>query len=695
MKKITTLTLGCLLAVTASKAQIFSDDFESYTITTPLLGIQSANWRTWSSTVGGTGDDVAVVNTDNNTVGGSQSIYFSSTIATGGPADVVLPFGTTPITSGIFTFTSSFKIPAGKTGYFNFQGTAVMGNTYTLECWMQGGVISIKNSGGAVMISCPQPVGTWFELSLVANLTTGNWELFVNGVSQGVWANAVNKVFAIDIFPPDANSSYWVDDVSYDTAPFTLPTVNAAASFSGGMLTLVGASDGIGARLTGGVVGAAKTVSVDVKNFGSSIINSFDLSVNLNGGTPQVVNVTGLTLASLATTNVILPTPFTLVSGTNTFTATVNNVNGAGADGDATDDVISRAYNPIVPANGKVVVVEEATGTWCQWCPRGAVFMDLMADFYDTYTAGIAVHNGDPMTVASYDASMGALVSGYPSSLVDRLPEIDPGSMETDFLTRIVIAPKAFIVNGANYNSSTRVLNVSVTSTLQSAISGNYKIACVITEDSVSGTGSTYNQSNAYSGGGAGPMGGFELLGSPVAAALMNYNHVARFISPDFGGIPNAEGATTSIGGVFTWNFSFTLPASFDDTKIHIVGLFIDPTGKIDNAGTATIAEAVTNGYVSGSGVGVNDIASAPDAQVSIYPNPSSNNSTIALNLDKASTVSVAIYSVDGALAGSKEYGQLNGNMSLPVDMTKFNAGMYFVNVTINGNTTVLKLIKQ
>ncbi|MCX6296246.1 MAG: T9SS type A sorting domain-containing protein [Bacteroidetes bacterium] len=357
--------------------------------------------------------------------------------------------------------------------------------------------------------------------------------------------------------------------------------------------------------------------------------------------------------------------------------------------------VISVTVTPVTPAAGKMVVAEEGTGTWCQWCPRGAVYMDAMAAKYNGFFAGIAVHNGDPMTVTDYDAAMGALISGYPSALVDREPEIDPSGIETNLLQRIIVAPKAFIVNGATYNSGTRVLNVSVTSTVQATLTGNYKIACVLTEDDVTGTGSSYNQANAYSGGGAGVMGGFELLGNPVPAATMHYNHVARFISPDFAGISNAPGTSTAVGNVFTWNFSFTLPATYDDTQIHIVGLFIDPTGIIDNASSTTIPEAVTNGYVSGSGVGVNDIAYAPDAQVSIYPNPSSNNSTIALNLDKASTVSVAIYSVDGALAGSKEYGQLNGNMSLPVDMTKFNAGMYFVNVTINGNTTVLKLIKQ
>jgi hypothetical protein len=250
-------------------------------------------------------------------------------------------------------------------------------------------------------------------------------------------------------------------------------------------------------------------------------------------------------------------------------------------------------------------------------------------------------------------------------------------------------------VNGATYNSTTRVLNVSVTSTVQSTLTGNYKVACVITEDDVTGTGSTYAQSNAYAGGAAGVMGGFESLANPVPASQMVYDHVARFISPDFAGIANAAGTSTTVGSVFTWNFTFTLPASYDDTQIHIVGLFIDPTGKIDNAASTTIPQAVANGFVSGTGVGINDIADAPDTQVSIYPNPSSDYTSITLNLTKASDVSVMIYSVDGSLVGSKSYGQLNGGMLLPVDMTRFTAGMYFVNVTIGGTTSVLKLIKK
>ncbi|MBA3971362.1 MAG: T9SS type A sorting domain-containing protein [Bacteroidetes bacterium] len=46
-------------------------------------------------------------------------------------------------------------------------------------------------------------------------------------------------------------------------------------------------------------------------------------------------------------------------------------------------------------------------------------------------------------------------------------------------------------------------------------------------------------------------------------------------------------------------------------------------------------------------------------------------------------------------MVGTKAYGKLNGGMILPIDLTSYNSGMYFVNVTIDGKTAVLKLIKE
>ena len=65
------------------------------------------------------------------------------------------------------------------------------------------------------------------------------------------------------------------------------------------------------------------------------------------------------------------------------------------------------------------------------------------------------------------------------------------------------------------------------------------------------------------------------------------------------------------------------------------------------------------------------------------------------VNLKDNASVQVAIYSVTGALLANKEYDQLSGGMLLPLDLGKYEAGMYFVQVTINGNTEIKKLIKE
>lgn len=218
MKRIFTLSFSCLFAMQIANAQTFSDSFESYNTTT-LLGIQSPVWRTWSSTTGGGAEDVYVVTTDNHTTGGSQSIYFSSTSTTGGPQDVVLPFGTSPYTSGQLAFSSWFKIPTAASGYFNFQGNATMGNQYVFECYMSNGTIEL-NEGTNIVVSGSYPEDAWFEVEIIANLTTGNWELKVNTASVGTWTPTINSVWGIDYYPADDMASFWVDDVSYTyTAP--------------------------------------------------------------------------------------------------------------------------------------------------------------------------------------------------------------------------------------------------------------------------------------------------------------------------------------------------------------------------------------------------------------------------------------------------------------------------------------------
>jgi hypothetical protein len=671
MKK-SILFLSVVLASTSSFGQIFSDDFESYAPGS-YIGPQSASWTTWSGTEGGA-EDAQV--TTNQVSSGSNSIYLSSTSANGGPQDVVLDFG--PLyNSGVFTFQSDFYVNSGKTGYFNFQASQTIGTTWALNVNFNNGDMYIDDGITSNLVVSTYPQANWFTLKIEANLTLKVWKAFIDGNLVGTWINGVNSLASTDFFPV-ANSQFYVDDVFFDHQPNTLSNLN-------GMMAM--------AALGGELAGQNVSPKLTVVNAGTTAINSFDVNLNY-GGTNYSQSVTGVNISSTSNYVVTL-SPLPLVAGNQVYTAKVSNVNG-GTDDVASDDTLIGSINPVVPAVGKMVVSEEGTGTWCQWCPRGSVFMDQFNTKYSQFWAGIAVHNGDPMTVTDYDAAFGASISGYPSSLVDRGADVDPSGMTPDFLTRVQIAPKAFLTNGATWDAATRTLNVSVTADFQASANNNYKLACVLTEDGVTGTGSGYNQSNAYSGGGNGVMGGYESLGNPVPAAQMVYDHVARAIAPSFSGFATSFPATVNSGDIHTLNFSFVLPAEWDENQIHVIGLLIDPQGRIDNAGKATITEALSNGYIDGSNAGLFNVSNSTlDNMVKVYPNPANSSTNISLNLKNSSEVEVAVFDLSGKVLSSRNYGLLNGNTLLPLSINNMSSGVYIIETSINGKKTQERLIVE
>jgi hypothetical protein len=675
MKKRLLIGFGLLLSA-VSFSQTFTDNFDSYTAGLKLGPQSGGAWTTWSNAPGGA-EDVNVSNADASSP--SNSLYFSSTSSTGGPVDLVRHFGV--LNTGQFVMEFNMKVNSGKAAYFNLQKTAVMGNTYALDAFFRDNGTLVFNQVAGFNATYPQ--GSWFNFRLEINFNINKWEVFIDDVSAGFFSNTVNQIEAIDIFPVDGDtpfdSQFYVDDFQTTITPYTLPTLNGAVTYAG---------------FNGGNIATNLVVpAFKLRNLGLTAITSFDMSINYNGSTLNQ-SYSGLNMASLAEQSFTFTNPITLSAGSQLMTFTVSNVNTGGADDDAADDVSSITVNPVVPAAGKMVVGEEGTGTWCQWCPRGAVYMDLFEQDFSDFWAGIAVHNADPMAVATYDTGMGTLIGGYPSALVDRGGDVDPSGMGPDFYSRLQTAPKAFITNGATWDPATRMLYVSVTSDFQASANSNYKIACVLTEDGVTGTGSAYNQSNAYAGGGNGVMGGYELLPSSVPASQMVYDHVARAIQPSFEGFANSFPATVNAGDVHTVNFLYILPASWDETKIHIIGMMIDPAGRIDNAGKATITEAVANGYVNGTIAGTEELAlDQIDAMFQLFPNPTSGNATVALNLQKEATVEVRIIDISGQEIATRNYGSLNGPSNIQLNTADLSAGVYMVEVRINNEKMIKRLI--
>jgi len=691
MKKLFTLYAALLLAVSMSAQITFCEDFESVNLGDPIAQT-SPSWNSWDELMNGATapfiDDVMINSTQ--AASGVNSLYFPPTAAAG-PEDVLLMFDptlnitqsnlsslSTPYVSGDFTFSQMMYIRSG--AYLNFQSENTPGLSWALEVnftdnGTQTGDILMSNTSNTSFIA-EYPVNTWFELKFEIDLSNNNWEVLIDGVSYGSFANSINQIASLDLYPR-INDEFYVDDVCYSYTPATLPVNNGQVS---------------NISLITGLVGQSRYPSVEIRNFGTDPIYSCDVTFDYNGiqMTENLTNIgSGFGLLSLNSMQVDFTNSITLIAGTNPGTATISNVNGALIDDDPSDDIMTTQITAITPAAGKLVIGEEATGTWCGWCPRGAVALNWMDHDYEGYWQGIAIHNGDPMADPDYDNGIAPLISGYPSGLVDRGLDINPSDFKQDFLQRIVVAPKGIITNGAELNGN--ILKVSLTVDFQTAASGNYKLACVIVEDSVTGTGPDYYQANSYSGGGAGPLvdvDGTDWANMPgnVPASSMIYRHVGRSIAPSFTGEPLSATSYNS-GDSETICYEFILDPLWDQSQIHIVGMLLDNSNIIDNASSESIDNSIIIGYSDcGAPASIATELNGPD-RINIYPNPATDNIYIS-NLTEATTLK--IYDINGKLVlevnvSDKEY----------LNISKLARGIYQIKFEGKDWSETRKLIKE
>ncbi|MFM9986975.1 MAG: choice-of-anchor J domain-containing protein [Flavobacteriales bacterium] len=423
--------------------------------------------------------------------------------------------------------------------------------------------------------------------------------------------------------------------------------------------------------------------AVVVANNAFTSITSFDISYTVNGNT-ITESVNGEDIGFGETMLYEFQSGATVEDGMNDFAFTISNVNG-GAETVTNNNGGSGSIDGFTPVPGKVVVAEEGTGTWCGWCPRGTVFMDYLTNKYPETFVGIAVHNGDPMTVTDYDAAMANNISGYPSGLVDRADyagfgEVDPQSFEMAMMDRlsqdpgVQIETATSLADGGIYVVS----NLSFTETL----SGSYKIAVVLIEDAVSGTGSTWNQTNYYSGGGNGPMGGFESLGGTVPANSIEYNHVARIIEGGWGGTTGSVPTNPAAGLEHSYTVFIELDSDWNLDNLHAVTLLIKSSGgEIINAGVSESAATAVAENTSSA------------ATFNVYPNPAQENAFIRVNNTTPTDVTVTIIDGTGKVVASQVYNNLNTESVVPVNTANYANGIYTVSVQMNGEVLTRTLM--
>lgn len=161
----------------------------------------------------------------------------------------------------------------------------------------------------------------------------------------------------------------------------------------------------------------------------------------------------------------------------------------------------------------RCVVMEEYTGTWCGWCPRGMVALEnLEKDFGDSFL-GIAVHFNDPMEIADYSKIL-STVPSFPDGRLDRTAEGDPFfgmesglgnepsyGIKEDILKELAKpTPALLTVNSVETDAATMSYDITASLSLMYDRKDNpdYSVAFVVVADSLCGDSPSWFQNNDF-----------------------------------------------------------------------------------------------------------------------------------------------------------------------------------------------------
>ena len=234
------------------------------------------------------------------------------------------------------------------------------------------------------------------------------------------------------------------------------------------------------------------------------------------------------------------------------------------------------------------IVMEEATATWCGWCPRGMMTIEQMKKKYPDNFIAIAIHNDSEMQVGNSYRPFLDMVTSYPSAYINRKDWIDPWPFDIEDMkdkgeAKVTTQARCLSAKEVEVESET-VFGFSDSETAE------YRLAYVVTEDNVG----PYMQYNAYSNPTAednpdDPMNWWVHQDSPVT---MTFNDVAREIF-DYNGVEGLLPRVVTEGETYKTKYTLTVPDNVKDlSNVRIVTLILDTrTGEILNADLCSISD--------------------------------------------------------------------------------------------------------
>lgn len=307
----------------------------------------------------------------------------------------------------------------------------------------------------------------------------------------------------------------------------------------------------------------------------------------------------------------------------------------------------------------KSVLLEQTTGTWCQFCPPSdAVCNTLDAD---PLIVVASHHENDEFTSASSADYWAPFVVGFtPAGMME---QGEFGSLATDAqytlwqeradLRKLGVSPAGISIMPA-FNTWTRELTVDADITFEAALTGSYTINAYVLEDHVPG-----------------PQNG--------AAAGYVHQQIVRAVLGGADGTSGVIPATTAAGATYSHQYTTQIPEEWNHPNLR-VAVMITEHGS-SGLWTVNVADA------SLIEVGIEE-----EQTVDFIMAPNPTDEMVRITLPPSREAQVQLIALDGRVV--LETDARSGTGSIVLDrLDAINAGLYTVRVVSDGRIGTRRLV--
>jgi len=363
------------------------------------------------------------------------------------------------------------------------------------------------------------------------------------------------------------------------------------------------------------------------------------------------------------------------------------------ADEKPANDTLEHIIQVVKEYPAKNILIEEVTGAWCGYCPRAPIIYRKTVEPVYPNTIFAAIHTGDAMAITESREFTNAYVVGVPCGFVDRKKLANDAAIDyspEEWLNLINQTDHEFnpaVLNVYNYyDAATGDWKIDVVADFVFNMTGNFRLNCYILEDSLKGTGSSWEQRNFFNGGASDPYRELQGAGDPIPQYY--HNHVVRKMLGGSWGQSGIIPSQVNKGDRYVFSKTFKPDSKWKLSQLHVVGILqLYDSDKLKRQVLNSVEAPLS--YATGT----DQLPS--NRSVRIYPNPTSDRAILELKNFGWEDVSLKVVNITGQVLLQQVISNPGVNETFNLDLRNHPAGIYFIRISSPNGIDNLKLIKQ